>query len=117
MNPNLLMTIPNIEAAELTFIQEAIKDLNDEQQKNFLLLYQSRRKDPQIILICTILGFAVIAGIQRFMLGQIGMGILYLLTGGLCLIGTIVDLVNYKKLTLEFNQRSVVECKAMASSM
>jgi TM2 domain-containing membrane protein YozV len=40
------------------------------------------------------------------MIGQVGMGILYLLTGGLCFIGTIIDLVNYKKLTFEFNQQA-----------
>lgn len=32
-------------------------------------------------------------GIHRFYLGHIGMGILYLLTGGLCGIGVIVDLI------------------------
>jgi hypothetical protein len=33
------------------------------------------------------------------------MGILFFLTGGLCLIGTIIDLINYKKLAFEFNQK------------
>jgi hypothetical protein len=33
------------------------------------------------------------------------MGLLYLFTGGLCLIGTIVDLVNHKSLSFEFNQK------------
>lgn len=117
MNQNLLMSLPGIEAEEMVFIQEAIKDLNEEQQRNFFLLYQGRRKDPQIIMICTLLGFIVIAGVQRILLGQIGMGILYFLTGGLCLIGTIIDLVNYKQMTYAFNQRQVVECKMMAGSL
>ena len=34
------------------------------------------------------------------------MGILYFLTGGLCLIGTIVDLVNHRSLAFEYNQLS-----------
>ena len=46
---------------------------------------------------------------SRFILGQIGMGILYLFTVGLCFIGTIVDLVNYKQLTLEYNQQQAQE--------
>ena len=54
-------------------------------------------------------GFIGIGGIQRFLLGQIGMGILYLLTWGLCGIGTIIDLINYKKLTLERNQEIIVQ--------
>ena len=60
-------------------------------------------------MICTILGFLGIGGIQRFITGQIGMGILYLLTLGLCYIGTIIDLINYKKLTLERNQEIILQ--------
>ena len=52
-------------------------------------------------------------GIQRFYLGQIGMGILYLFTYGLCLIGTIMDLVNNKSLTNEFNQKAAQEVAMM----
>ncbi len=67
-------------------------------------MYRARRKDPNTIMITALLGLVVVAGVHRFILGQIGMGLLYVFTGGLCLIGTIVDLVNYKKLTFEYNQ-------------
>ena len=50
-----------------------------------------------------LVGFLGLAGVQRFVVDQIGMGILYLLTGGLCFIGTIIDMVNYKKLAFEYN--------------
>ena len=33
------------------------------------------------------------------------MGVLYLLTGGLCLIGNIIDMVNYKQLTARYNEQ------------
>ncbi len=95
--------LPMLEGEEMVYVQGMIKDMSDEQAKQFAAVYSSRRKDPQIILITTIIGFIGIAGIQRFLLEQIGMGILYLLTGGLCWIGTIVDLVNYKKMTYEYN--------------
>lgn len=117
MNNNYMMSLPGLESEEMLFIQESMKGLTDEQEKNFFLLYQGRRKDPQTILICTLLGFIVVAGVQRILLGQVGMGILYLFTGGLCLIGTIVDLINYKKMTLEFNQKQIVECKLIATSL
>lgn len=117
MDKNLLLSLPGIESEEMLFIQEAIKDLSEESQRNFLLLYQGRRKDPQIILICCIVGFVGLAGVQRFILGQIGMGILYFFTAGLCFVGTILDLLNYKKLTLEFNQSQIIECKLLASSL
>lgn len=117
MDKNLIFSLPNIESDEMMFIQEAVKDLSDEQQKNFVLLYQGKRKDPQMILICCILGFLGLSGIQRFLLGQIGMGILYFITAGLCLVGTIIDLINYKKLTLEFNQKIIVECKYITQNL
>ncbi len=117
MNQNLLMSIPNIGPQELMFIKEAIKDLNDDQQSNFLMVYNSRRKDPQIIMICTLIGFIGISGVQRFLVNQIGMGILYLFTGGLCVVGTIIDLINYQKIALEYNQKMVVEAIQMAKNM
>lgn len=101
--PNVFQLMPNLEPEEMAYIQELIKDFSDQQAQQFAMTYMSRRKDPTNILIFALIGFVGIAGIHRFVLGQTGMGILYLLTGGLCLIGTIVDLVNHKKLALESN--------------
>ena len=97
--------LPSLEGEELFFVQRILTDLDDKQAKQFANVYSSRRKDPQIILITALVGFLGIAGIQRFIVEHIGMGILYLLTGGLCMIGTIIDLVNYKKLAYEYNFR------------
>ena len=113
MSINLLMTIPGLEAEEMLFLQTIMNEMTEEQKKNFIMLYGGKRKDPQTILIMCLLGFLGIAGIHRFMLNQIGMGVVYFLTGGLCLIGSIVDIVNYKKMTLEFNQRTAIETAAM----
>lgn len=41
-------------------------------------------------VLCLLIG---VIGIHRFYLGHIGMGILYLLTAGLCGIGVLVDLI------------------------
>jgi TM2 domain-containing membrane protein YozV len=62
-----------------------------------------------MILILTIIGFLGIAGVQRFITDQIGMGLLYFFTAGLCFIGTIIDLVNYQKLAFEYNQKKANE--------
>ncbi|MBZ0243813.1 MAG: NINE protein, partial [Bacteroidales bacterium] len=56
-----------------------------------------------------LLGFVGFAGVHRFILNQIGMGILYFFTAGLCLIGTIVDLVNYQNLTFTYNRQIASE--------
>jgi hypothetical protein len=45
------------------------------------------------------------------------MGLLYLFTGGLCLIGTIVDTINHKQLCFEYNSQMARESLAMVHSM
>ena len=65
------------------------------------------------MLIFCIVGLFLLPGLQRFIIGQIGMGILYLFTIGLCFIGSIVDIVNHKELAIEYNQRMVFESLQM----
>jgi len=95
---NPYMALPGITPEELGYIQQALSQLTENQQKFFYMSYTGKRKNSQDILIFTIIGFFAIAGVQRFVLGQVVMGILYLMTGGFCLIGTIVDLVNNNRL-------------------
>jgi TM2 domain-containing membrane protein YozV len=114
---NIYQLMPFLEGEELLFVQSIIKDLNDQQAQQFASIYSARRKDPQIILLTTLLGFIIVAGVQRFLLGQIGMGILFLFTGGFCLIGTIIDLINYKKLSFEYNQNVARESIIIARSL
>lgn len=105
--------LPEISGEEMLYVQSLIKDMDDEKARSFANVYRTRRKDPQTILITALLGLIIIAGIHRFIMGQIGMGILYLFTGGLCLIGTIVDLVNHQKLAFEHNQKMANEVMSM----
>ena len=105
--------LPELSGRELMLVQDLTKDYSDDQMMNFANVYRARRRDPQLILLTTLLGFVVIAGVQRFLIGQIGMGILYLFTGGLCLIGTIIDVINYQDLAFEYNQKIAHEVNAM----
>jgi TM2 domain-containing membrane protein YozV len=114
---NMLMYFPTLEPDELVYVQSLLKDMSDEQIQQYAGVYNSRRKDAQTVLITTLLGFLGFAGIQRFLLGQIGMGILFFFTGGLCLIGTIVDLVNYKKLAFDANTKIARETLAMVRNV
>lgn len=119
MESRIFKRMPNLDYEEVMFLENLSKDLDDDQLDRFLAIYNGKRKSKDTILICGLLGFVGVAGIERFIVGQIGMGILFLLTGGLCLIGTIVDLVNHKQLAMEFNQKMAAESiymtKAMAS--
>jgi TM2 domain-containing membrane protein YozV len=99
------------------FVQGLTKDYDDNQMMNFANIYRSRRRDPQLILLTTLLGFVGISGVQRFLTNQIGMGILYLFTAGLCFIGTIIDLINYQDLAMEYNMRMANEAAMMVKGM
>jgi TM2 domain-containing membrane protein YozV len=102
---NIFNLLPSLEGEEMIYTQELIKDMSDTQAQQFAMAYSARRKDPTTILLVALIGFIGFAGIHRFLLNQIGMGILYFFTAGLCFIGTIVDLVNYKKLSFEYNSK------------
>ncbi len=110
---NLFHLMPNLDEMELRYVQDLVKDFNDNQLQQFAIIYNSRRRDSQMILLLTLVGFLGFAGIQRFLTDQIGMGILYFFTAGLCFIGTIVDLVNYKSLASEYNLKMARQAAAM----
>lgn len=109
MNDFSFALLPGVQQEELLWLQELTKNSSADEKQKFMALYQSRRKDPQTILICCLIGLIGPAGIHRFILNQIGMGILYLFTIGLCLVGTIVDAVNYQKLAWEYNKKAAME--------
>jgi TM2 domain-containing membrane protein YozV len=101
----IIDVLPELQGEEMIYVQNLIKDMDNEKAQTFASVYRARRKEPNLILITALLGFVGFAGIHRMLINQIGMGILYLFTAGLCLIGTIVDLVNYQKLAFENNQK------------
>lgn len=109
LNPILLKYLYDISPEELLTINSRIKQYSSDEITQFCILYRSKRRDPQMILVLTLLGLFGVAGIHRFILGHIGLGILYFLTVGLCWIGTIVDAVNYKQLSLEYNSKMIAE--------
>ncbi|MCX8056973.1 MAG: TM2 domain-containing protein [Ignavibacteria bacterium] len=100
---NIYTYLPELEYEEMLYIQNLVSNFDEQQLIQFSNIYRNRRKDPTLILLTALVGFLGISGIHRFLLNQIGMGILYLLTAGLCFIGTIIDLINYKKLAFEYN--------------
>jgi len=106
---NPYMSLTGVTPEEIGFLQQATAGLNESQNKYFFMVYSGKRKSPQDMLIFCLLGAFVLPGLQRFIVGQIGMGILYLFTAGLCFIGSIVDLVNHKSLALEYNKKVAYE--------
>lgn len=109
----LLEYLPELEGDEAAYVSQLLKQMDDETAERFAKVYRARRKDPQIILFSALAGFLGVAGVHRLIIGHIGMGILYLLTGGLCVIGTIVDLINYKNLAFEYNRNVAQEVRSL----
>jgi TM2 domain-containing membrane protein YozV len=63
------------------------------------------KKDTALILALVGL-FTGISGLQRFYLRDTGLGILYLLTGGLCWIGQLIDVIQLATMAqVEFDRR------------
>jgi len=113
INPVILKNLYDATPEELVTINSRIKDFSDNEILQFCMIYRSKRKDPQLILILCLLGLVGFAGIHRIVIGNIGMGILYFFTAGLCFIGTIVDIINHKELALEYNAKLITETLAM----
>lgn len=107
------LTLPGIQPDELLTIQTITESMSEKQQQQFFALYSSKRKEQQTFLILTLIGFFGFAGLQRFVKGEIAMGILYFLTAGLCFIGTIVDLININKMTSAYNYQQAIEAASM----
>ena len=75
-------------------------------ESKLIMLQTIDLKDPTTILLVSI--FLGSLGIDRFMLGDTGMGILKLLTCGVCGILTIVDWFTVSKKTKELNFNNIM---------
>jgi TM2 domain-containing membrane protein YozV len=104
--------LPELEGDESQYISLLIEDMEMDKAKAFASVYRARRRDPILLLALALIGLFGIAGMHRFFVGHIGMGILYLFTYGLCIVGTIVDMINYKNFAFEYNRKIAQEVKA-----
>lgn len=110
---NPFLQFKSITPTEMLNLKNKTAHLSEEQLKNFTTVYASKRREAEMLLILTCAGFFGVAGIQRFLTGQIGMGLLYFFTGGLCAIGSIVDIINHKQMADEYNAKIADECVQM----
>ena len=101
--------LPELEGDEAQYVRRLIEKMPEEKVEIFAKMYRARRKDPILLLILALIGLFGVAGIHRFFVGHIGMGILYFFTAGLCLIGTIVDMINYRNFAFEYNRKVAKE--------
>ena len=86
------------EPSAIPIIRQKLEQADD---SAFLTVQACELKDPTTLLLVSI--FLGALGIDRFMLGDTGMGILKLLTCGCCGILTIVDWFTISKKTKQKN--------------
>ena len=93
----------NLPADKIILVKE--KMLAADESKFNLLTTVDIKDTTTLLLISILLGGL---GIDRFMLGDIGMGILKLLTGGVCGILTIIDWFTVQNRTRELNYNNIM---------
>ena len=90
-------------AEKIMYIKEKLSAMDE---SKLMMLQTIELKDPTTILLVSI--FLGSLGIDRFLLGDIGMGILKLLTCGVCGILTIIDWFTVSKKTKELNFNNIM---------
>ncbi len=90
-------------AEKIVFLKQKLADADE---NKFALASSVEFKDPTTILLVSL--FLGTLGIDRFMLGDTGMGILKLLTCGVCGILTIVDWFSVQKKAKEINYNNLM---------
>lgn len=89
--------------SDLVLIRQKLETMSADK---VAILSSVELKDPMIgLLLCLFLGSL---GVHRFWIKQIGMGVLELLTCGLCGILTIIDLFTIMGNTRKFNAAAVM---------
>ncbi|HIT32582.1 MAG TPA: TM2 domain-containing protein [Candidatus Enterenecus stercoripullorum] len=90
-------------AEKIVFLKQKLLEVDE---AKFSLVSSIEFKDPTTLLLVSI--FLGSLGIDRFMLGDIGMGVLKLLTLGVCGILTIIDWFTVQKRTKEMNYNALM---------
>lgn len=90
-------------AEKIVFLKQKLLEADE---SKFNLISAVEFKDPTTLLLVSL--FLGGLGVDRFMLGETGMGILKLLTAGVCGILTIIDWFTVQKKTKELNYNNLM---------
>jgi len=86
------------EPRQLPFIREQLMQLDD---ARFFIISSMEYRDPMVMLLVSIFGGYL--GIDRFILGDMGIGIAKLLTAGCCGIFAVIDWFQIQDITRRKN--------------
>ena len=91
-------------ADKVVLIKEKMAQIDDSRYSTILSV---ELKDPTTMLLISI--FLGQLGVDRFMMGETGMGVLKLLTGGLCGILWLIDVIGISKKVKEYNYNELMK--------
>lgn len=104
INSWLMINGKNFNTKDLPIIQSRLEQVTEDKM---LLLNSVELKDPTMMLVISL--FFGTLGIDRFLIGDIGMGVLKLLTAGGCGIIAIMDWFTIMKKTKDKNLETFVK--------
>jgi len=84
-----------------------MQDLSEQQRMMFMSQYESAKKDRGTVLILSVLLGTL--GVDRFMIGDIGMGMLKLFTFGLCGVLWLIDIFSIRGKVDDLNRKNANE--------
>ncbi len=102
---NMTQTESKVDLAMMAVLKTPIEDAvifkwarqqlgnHSDKAQRFQLMYLKRKKSKAVAQLLNLIAFAGLGGLQRFYLGDIGLGIAHLLTVGFFWIGTIIDMI------------------------
>ena len=90
-------------AEKIVFLKQKLMEADE---SKFTLASTVELKDPTTILLLSL--FLGGLGVDRFMLHETGMGVLKLLTGGLCGILTLIDWFSVQKKAKDLNYNNIM---------
>jgi|GEM_PF-3726071 len=85
--------------------------------QRFQLMYLKRKKSKAVAQLLNLIAFAGLGGLQRFYLGDIGLGIAHLLTVGFFWIGTIIDMIALNQRVNKANVNIAMQTLEMVRAM
>lgn len=104
VNQWLSQNMNNFNPAQIQDIKTRLESIPEEK---WMTVMSVEFRDCTTMLILSLLIGEL--GVDRFMLGDTGMGILKLLTGGCCGILWLIDVINIKKMTRDYNYKKFIE--------
>lgn len=102
-NQRFLPLYPNIPSDDYPMILPFLERLSEPQAKDFLRMYSETRLDAQTYILLALMGFLGLFGVQRYYIGDWGMGIAQTLTCGFLFIGAIYDMATGKEKIRQLN--------------